>query len=63
LQVIALCGLPIPDRNSGVHCKRLAAYSGGTVRDLHPLPFYLLLIPAKTSKQIYRITKLTALNS
>jgi hypothetical protein len=32
--------LPIP-KNSGLLRRPLAAYSGGTVRDFHPLPFSL----------------------
>jgi hypothetical protein len=40
-QVIAApAGLPIP-KNSGLLRRPLAAHSGGTVRDLHPLPFSL----------------------
>ncbi len=31
--------LPVPERNSGILCRPLAAYSGATVRDSHPLPF------------------------
>jgi len=41
LQVIAApAGLPIP-KNSGWLRRPLTAYSGGTVRDFHPLPFSL----------------------
>jgi len=41
LQVIAAPAcLPIP-KNSGLLRRPLAAYSGGTVRDSHPLPFSL----------------------
>ncbi len=40
-QVVASpAGLPIP-KNSGLLRRPLAAYSGGTVRDFHPLPFSL----------------------
>src|SRR5471032_1361830 len=38
LQIVAApARLPIP-KNSGLMRRPLAAYSGGTVRDLHPLP-------------------------
>jgi len=47
---------PFLTENSGVDCKRLAAYSGGTVRDLHPLPSLFALTSANTSKQVHRIT-------
>jgi hypothetical protein len=41
LQVVAApASLPIP-RNSGLLRRPLAAYSGGTVREFHPLPFSL----------------------
>jgi hypothetical protein len=41
LQVIAAPAcLPIP-KNSGLLSRPLAAHSGGTVRDFHPLPFSL----------------------
>src|ERR1700689_4075892 len=41
LQVVATPAcLPIP-KNSGLLRRPLAAYSGGTVRDFHPLPFSL----------------------
>jgi hypothetical protein len=42
-QVVAVPAcLPIP-KNSGLLRRPLAAYSGGTVRDFHPLPFSLAL--------------------
>jgi hypothetical protein len=37
-QVVAFRSLPIPDGTVASIAKKLAAYSGGTVRDLHPLP-------------------------
>ena len=35
--------LPISNGDSGVLTGELAVYSGGTVRDFHPLPFSLVL--------------------
>jgi hypothetical protein len=55
LQVVAFRSLPIPNGNSGVICEKLTAYSGGTVRDLHPLPSSFAWTSANTSEQVHPI--------